>query len=76
MLRGKIQKLIEQSQNAEEAAKLICVMLDESLDLSANGWFEEDCEMETLFGDAEREDDYMQLSDKVEQLLAATSTLD
>jgi hypothetical protein len=74
MLRGKIQKLIEQSQNVEEAAKMICIMLDESLDLSANGWFEEDPELEALFGDAEREDDYMQLSGKVEQLLTDTIT--
>ncbi|KJH70057.1 hypothetical protein [Aliterella atlantica] len=76
MLRGKVQKLIEQSQDAEEAAKLICIMLDESLDLSANGWFDEDPELEALFGDAEREIDYVQLSDKIDRLLAATSTSD
>lgn len=76
MLREKIQKLIESSQNAEEAAKLVCIMLDDSFDLNANGWFEEDDELEELFDNPSLEDKYMQLSNKVEQLLAATSTSD
>lgn len=42
--RNHIQDIIEK-QSPTEAALAICILLDEELDLEANGWFENDPEL-------------------------------
>jgi hypothetical protein len=42
LLRQKIKSLIEASANSEEASIKICRYLDDELDLSGNGWFDDD----------------------------------
>lgn len=70
MLRTKIQKLIEKSENAELAAKRICLMLDESLELYENGWFDDDSDMNDLFENPSSKNKYRQLFNQIDQLLA------
>lgn len=43
LLRKKIERIIRESNgDSSTAATQICVMLDEHLDLAANGWFDDD----------------------------------
>jgi hypothetical protein len=57
MLRTRIQALIENNNSdPKEAAIQICLLLEDRLDLSGNGWFGDDPELEARF-DAEDEQD-------------------
>lgn len=43
LLRKKVEKIIREfNGDPSKAAMKICVMLDEQLDLAANGWFDND----------------------------------
>jgi hypothetical protein len=72
-LRQKIKRLIDESPSYDDASKLICVMLSDELELSGNGWFEDDPELEALLEDSDdpkAEHAYNELSDRVECILA------
>jgi hypothetical protein len=57
MLRSRIQALIENNKSdPKEAAIQICLLLEDRLDLSGNGWFGDDPELEARF-DSEDEQD-------------------
>ena len=62
MLRQKIKSLIDSAKDSADAAMLICSFIDEELELSGNGWFDDDSEFESDES----------LTDRVEAILAAT----
>jgi hypothetical protein len=53
MLREKIKRLIEAASNTEDASMLICQFLEDELELSGNGWFEDDPVLEPLFSESD-----------------------
>jgi hypothetical protein len=66
MLRAKIQKIIEKSTSTEEAAYLICfVMEDEIGNLNATGKFDNDPEMHSQL-----ENSYSAMAARVAKFLA------
>lgn len=52
MLRTAVQKIIAQSPNPEQAAFKILEFLDGRIDLSGNGWFDDDPEMEAFLSES------------------------
>ena len=77
-LRQKIKRLIDESQSNDDASKLICVMINDELELEGNGWFEDDPELEALFENSDEDDCddrkihkiYKKLWDRVNSILA------
>ena len=53
MLRADIKRLIDAAENSDEAAKLICQHLENELELSGNGWFDNDPVLEPLFSETD-----------------------
>ncbi len=49
MLREKIKRLIDSATDTHDASMLICQFLEDELELSGNGWFEDDPVLEPLF---------------------------
>ncbi|TLX15849.1 hypothetical protein [Rhizobium sp. MHM7A] len=45
MFRAKIQELLENHRDPKEAAILVCILLEDLMDLEGNGWFDEDEEL-------------------------------
>jgi hypothetical protein len=65
MLRQKIQKIIEKATSTEDAAYLICFLLEEEIgNLSATGKFNNDLEMQ-----AQLENNYRNMSERVVKFL-------
>ena len=62
MLRQKIKSLIDSPNDSADAVMLVCSYIDEELELSGNGWFDDDEEFESADS----------LYDRVEKILAAT----
>jgi hypothetical protein len=56
MLREKIKRLIDAASNSDDASMLICQFLEDELELSGNGWFDDDPVLEPLFCESEDED--------------------
>lgn len=73
MFRQDIQRLIESTPNAMEAAKLVCIYLDDQLDISGNGWFDDDPLLEALLIDEEQNGAYEMISTQVEQIVSMQS---
>jgi hypothetical protein len=57
MFRKKIERLIEAAApNTEYAGKLICQFLENELELSSNGWFDDDPILNALFSESDEDD--------------------
>jgi hypothetical protein len=46
MLREKIEELLKQHRDPKESAIQVCLLLEDTIDLYGNGWFDDDPIME------------------------------
>ncbi len=54
MFRKDIEKLIDAAAtDANEAAKLVCQFLENELELSGNGWFDDDPLLDSYFSESD-----------------------
>lgn len=44
-IRERIEQAIRDADTPEEAAMEVCIMLEDVIDLSGNGWFDDDPEL-------------------------------
>jgi hypothetical protein len=66
MLRQKIQKIVEKATSPEDAAYLICFLIENQIGgLNANGKFDDDLEMQ-----AQLENSYSAMAERIAKFLA------